>query len=115
MVCPRCGNKDNASARLYCVECGARLQKTVSLSSFSTQLSGQTGAIMGNRYKIHGFVGKGATSRVYLAEDLLLNRPVAVKMFAASGSGATPAARPTWCSRCSAARRSATTSAARAA
>jgi serine/threonine-protein kinase len=40
--------------------------------------------IVGGRYKIEGFVDKGATARVYMADDLETNTKVAVKMFAPS-------------------------------
>jgi len=50
---------------------------------FSPRATRFSGAIVGGRYRIVGFVNKGATARVYLAEDL--ERPteiVAIKLFA---------------------------------
>ncbi len=38
--------------------------------------------VLGNRYKVHGYLTRGATARVYLAEDLIENVPVAIKMLA---------------------------------
>jgi serine/threonine-protein kinase len=38
--------------------------------------------VLGNRYKVHGYLTRGATARVYLAEDLIDNVPVAIKMLA---------------------------------
>ena len=38
--------------------------------------------MLGGRYRIEGFVDKGATARVYLADDLRDGKKVAVKMFA---------------------------------
>jgi eukaryotic-like serine/threonine-protein kinase len=39
--------------------------------------------VLGDRYKVHGYLTRGATARVYLAEDLVDNVPVAIKMLAA--------------------------------
>jgi serine/threonine protein kinase len=38
--------------------------------------------VLGDRYKVHGYLTRGATARVYLAEDLVENIPVAIKMLA---------------------------------
>lgn len=38
--------------------------------------------VLGDRYKVHGYLTRGATARVYLAEDLVEGVPVAVKMLA---------------------------------
>jgi serine/threonine protein kinase len=38
--------------------------------------------VLGNRYKVHGYLTRGSTARVYLAEDLVENVPVAIKMLA---------------------------------
>jgi eukaryotic-like serine/threonine-protein kinase len=38
--------------------------------------------VLGNRYQVHGYLTRGATARVYLAEDLLEKVPVAIKMLA---------------------------------
>jgi eukaryotic-like serine/threonine-protein kinase len=53
-----------------------------SLGGFETKDTGMTGALLNGRYKIVGFVSKGATARVYLAEDVNDHGVVAVKMFA---------------------------------
>jgi len=42
--------------------------------------------LLGDRYKVHGYLTRGATARVYLAEDLLDGTPVAVKMLATESS-----------------------------
>jgi serine/threonine-protein kinase len=49
---------------------------------FSPRATRFTGAVVGGRYRIVGFVNKGATARVYLAEDLESRDIVAVKLFA---------------------------------
>ena len=38
--------------------------------------------VLGDRYKVHGYLTRGATARIYLAEDLVDGVPVAVKMLA---------------------------------
>lgn len=38
--------------------------------------------VLGDRYKVHGYLTRGATARVYLAEDLVDHQPVAIKMLA---------------------------------
>lgn len=38
--------------------------------------------VLGDRYKVHGYLTRGATARVYLAEDLIEQIPVAIKMLA---------------------------------
>jgi eukaryotic-like serine/threonine-protein kinase len=52
--------------------------RTIGFAPKDTRFSG---AILRGRYRILGFVSKGATARVYLAEDLEDDRVVAVKLF----------------------------------
>lgn len=54
--------------------------RRASLSSFNVRPSQLTGATLEDRYKIHGYLSAGATSRVYLAEDLQTGAPVVIKM-----------------------------------
>lgn len=49
---------------------------------FSPRATRFSGALVGGRYRIVGFVNKGATARVYLAEDLETTDIVAVKLYA---------------------------------
>lgn len=53
-----------------------------SLDEFSPAESQLTGMLLGGRYKVHGYLTRGATARVYLAEDLIEKLPVAIKMLA---------------------------------
>ena len=53
-----------------------------SLHEFKPAESQLTGIVLENRYKVHGYLTRGATARVYLAEDLLSGVPVAIKMLA---------------------------------
>jgi serine/threonine-protein kinase len=55
---------------------------------YRSKATTQTGAILGDRWILHGFMGKGATSRVYLAEDAKTKAAVAVKLYAATTSEA---------------------------
>lgn len=52
-----------------------------SLGGFEAKETGLTGAMLLGRYKVLGFVSRGATARVYLAEDTRGGGVVAVKMF----------------------------------
>jgi eukaryotic-like serine/threonine-protein kinase len=53
-----------------------------SLHEFTPAESQLTGTVLADRYKVHGYLTRGATARVYLAEDLQNNAPVAIKMLA---------------------------------
>jgi serine/threonine-protein kinase len=52
------------------------------MHEFRPSESQLTGLVLGNRYKVHGYLTHGSTARIYLAEDLLDNLPVAIKMLA---------------------------------
>jgi serine/threonine protein kinase len=84
MLCPRCQRTvDDAWA--VCPYDGAplrRLASSISASSLRHNATKMAGAILGNRFQIKGFVNKGATSRVYLAEDVHSHEQVIVKLFA---------------------------------
>lgn len=54
--------------------------RAAAFAPFSPRESELSGAILAARYKVHGFLTKGATSRVYLAEDLTTETPVVIKM-----------------------------------
>ena len=43
-------------------------------------VSEPTGRLLGNRYRLIAALGTGASAHVYLAEDLVLQRRVAVKV-----------------------------------
>jgi serine/threonine-protein kinase len=56
--------------------------RAVRLRGFDARATQKSGAVLDGRWHIHGFVNKGATARVYLAEDFVAQDVVAVKMFA---------------------------------
>lgn len=49
-------------------------------SSFAAKESQRSGAVIAGRYQVRGFLERGATARVYLAEDLGSGTPVALKI-----------------------------------
>jgi eukaryotic-like serine/threonine-protein kinase len=57
-------------------------RRSASLHEFRPAESQLTGVVLANRYKVHGYLTRGATARVYLAEDLVDGVPVAIKMLA---------------------------------
>ena len=46
----------------------------------STSLDGEVGRVLGGRYRIIAPIGRGASARVFLADDVTLRRRVAVKV-----------------------------------
>lgn len=54
--------------------------RRAAVSAFPLRPSQLTGAVLEGRYKIHGHLNRGATSRVYLAEDAETGAPVLLKM-----------------------------------
>jgi serine/threonine protein kinase len=51
-------------------------------AAFSATESTRSGAVIAGRYQVRGFLRRGATARVYLAEDLSTQSPVALKILA---------------------------------
>ncbi|MFZ5894049.1 MAG: serine/threonine-protein kinase [Myxococcota bacterium] len=49
-------------------------------ASFGVRPSQLTGAVLGGRYKIHGYLRRGLSARVYLAEDLESQGSVVIKL-----------------------------------
>jgi serine/threonine-protein kinase len=92
MLCPRCQrNVDDAWA--HCPYDGEALRpaKSISVGSLRRHSTQMAGAIVADRFQIKSFVNKGATSRVYLAEDVKTHEPVIVKLFAAEGKSSDEA------------------------
>ena len=51
-------------------------------SSFGAKESTRSGAVLAGRYQVRGFLERGSHARVYLAEDLSTQQPVALKILA---------------------------------
>jgi eukaryotic-like serine/threonine-protein kinase len=79
MFCVRCHRHLEAD-HLYCPHDGEPLVQEPSIEMFRGKPTKQMGLILGSRYEVRGFIGKGAMARVYLAEDLTTSQPVAVKV-----------------------------------
>src|SRR5882762_4672638 len=57
------------------------LAESLSAGAIHHKMTGMAGAVIGARFQIKGFVNKGATARVYLAEDMKKHESVIVKLF----------------------------------
>ncbi len=79
MWCPQCNRTWGDDAR-FCPRDGSRLSATANVEALSALPSIQSGVLLGARYEVRGFIGKGAMARVYLAQDLETREPVAVKV-----------------------------------
>jgi eukaryotic-like serine/threonine-protein kinase len=55
---------------------------SATFASFGARESTRSGAVLAGRYQVRGFLTRGSTARVYLAEDLATRYPVVVKMLA---------------------------------
>jgi len=78
LFCPRCARAFRGGEEA-CTFDGARLTRRF-LDFIPHKSSRQTGAILGERYKLAGEIDRGATARIYLAEDLFDPKPVVVKV-----------------------------------
>ncbi len=89
MWCPRCNRTWEPGFR-FCTQDGTQLLESTAVDDLPAAQSIQSGVLLGARYQIRGFIGKGGMARVYLAQDLETHEPVAVKVlnatFLADGS-----------------------------
>ena len=84
MLCPRC-HREVMDTWAHCPWDGETLTPLadpISMGSLHHKMTGMAGAIIGGRFQIKGFVNKGATARVYLAEDIKNRHAVIVKLYA---------------------------------
>src|SRR3954471_1920176 len=84
MKCPRCHREVNETWA-HCPWDGETLEPLadpISTGSLHHKMTGMAGAIIGGRFQIKGFVNKGATARVSLAEDIRSHQAVIVKLYA---------------------------------
>jgi serine/threonine-protein kinase len=79
MLCPRC-HRVYAPGETHCKYDGAELTSGRRIDHVRVQGTRQMGAILGGRWAVKGFIGRGGTARVYLAEDVKTGDAVAVKM-----------------------------------
>jgi eukaryotic-like serine/threonine-protein kinase len=83
MQCPRC-NRNVPADFAFCPYDAEPLEPpthVVPFDSFGDKKTRMGGAIVGDRYRITGFVNKGATARVYLAEEVGTHEQVVVKLY----------------------------------
>ena len=79
MLCPRC-HRIYEAAETRCAYDGETLTSERRIDFVRAGRTRHAGAVLGQRFKIRGFMGQGGTSRVYLAEDTNNQEPVAVKL-----------------------------------
>ena len=79
MFCARCHREYDAGHR-FCPYDGTELVSAPQTDLFRCRPTRQKGTILGGRYEVRGYLGKGAMARVYLAEDQTNQRPVAIKV-----------------------------------
>src|SRR5687768_16291857 len=79
MKCPRC-HRFLPEGYKFCPYDGESTVERVDPASYRAEPTKIRGRVIGGRYRIRGFVGKGAMARVYLAEDERTGMPVAVKV-----------------------------------
>jgi serine/threonine-protein kinase len=83
MFCARCHREYDAGHR-FCPYDGTELAEAPRIDQFRCRPTRQKGAVLGDRYEVCGYLGKGAMARVYLAEDRQSRRPVAIKVLEAA-------------------------------
>lgn len=89
VLCPRC-RREVSDTWAHCPYDGEPLEpvaEPLSTGAIHHKMTGMAGAIIGGRFRIRGFVNKGSTARVYLAEDIHERGPVIVKLFSPGNLG----------------------------
>lgn len=79
MRCPKC-HRYLPEGFKFCPYDGVETTERVDSSLLRAEPTKIRDRVIGGRYRIRGFVGKGAMARVYLAEDERSGMPVAVKV-----------------------------------
>lgn len=79
MKCPVCHRFLPTEFR-FCPYDGASAVERIEVASIRSDPTRVQGKLFAGRYRVRGFVGKGAMARVYLAEDEVSGQPVAVKV-----------------------------------
>jgi tRNA A-37 threonylcarbamoyl transferase component Bud32 len=76
LQCPRCAHI-NPAGRRRCDRCGANWGD---LETDAPRIGLGVGAVLDNRYRVEGLIGRGGMAEVYAAADLRLGRRVALKV-----------------------------------
>jgi len=79
MLCPRCHRRYQDDHH-FCPHDGERLVDAIDIKRIRSQPTEHAGQIIGDRYQIRGFIGRGAMAQVYLAQDRTTRSAVAVKV-----------------------------------
>ena len=79
MLCPSC-HRQYPGELGVCPDDASTLTLTARIDLVPHEPCAETGVVLGDRYRIRGFLGKGGMARVLLAEDLRTTAPVAVKV-----------------------------------
>ncbi|MCA9617480.1 MAG: protein kinase, partial [Myxococcales bacterium] len=79
MHCPRCHRQLPHDYR-FCPHDGEPTQERPAVERLAVSTTKLGDSLLGDRYRVRGFVGCGGMARVYLAEDERSGRPVAVKI-----------------------------------
>jgi eukaryotic-like serine/threonine-protein kinase len=77
--CPRCHRQYPEDFR-FCPVDGEATLRAADPRRVRSSPTRITDSLLGRRYRIHGFIGRGAIARVYVAEDTETNNLVAVKV-----------------------------------
>jgi class 3 adenylate cyclase len=94
-ACPACGAAPRAGAR-FCDGCGHRLAESAPparAEGIPVRAEATEGVLVASRYRVLRLLGEGAKKRVYLAQDLRLDREVAVALIKTEGLDETGRAR----------------------
>jgi serine/threonine-protein kinase len=82
MRCPRCFRRYQDDSR-FCQFDGQRLIEFVDLDRLRSEPTERAGWVAAERYRVHGFIGRGSMAEVFLARDLVTGEPVAIKLLGA--------------------------------
>ncbi|MGK4009247.1 serine/threonine-protein kinase [Sorangium sp. So ce1036] len=79
MFCARCHREYDAGHR-FCPYDGAELAEARRIELLRFKPTRLRGTVLGERYEVCGYIGKGAMARVYLAIERATGQPVAIKV-----------------------------------
>jgi serine/threonine protein kinase len=79
MFCPRC-HREYPEGYRFCPWDGETTTEKPDVARVAVSKTQLGDELLGRRYRVRGFIGKGSIARVYLAEDERTGNPVAVKV-----------------------------------